>query len=389
MDSAPINFGIFALVGVIMLVLASASFGYLLQVKNKSRSSWMLLWFFLCIIFSSIATILTNTGTTWDWAFAPAQDALLILGGVFLVQFAYLYPANDQTGEARRVTVIFAVLALAALSYAIFFALQFLSNLPAQLDENPAYYLITPLVIVTAVLIFFRRSLYWSAQPINSTEKEGTRGDGSLEALFRPKNQPALALRNFGLALAVALIPAVLTIVKGALPPLLASFLFNFGVVAAIAAIMLVYLNHAPEPTTISAKLVGISLVTVLLILGLASVWFVLNSSDTQVHRVVLTFIFLVRLSSLLILILYPLFFRSTLLDPLDRLLNGVRAANDGDLDIHVGVQYEDEIGFITHSFNRMVSSLNVATRALKNESLKLEGKSQNTLQSCVSPMSS
>jgi nitrate/nitrite-specific signal transduction histidine kinase len=372
MDSSQLNLGIFALVGVIMLVLSGASFSYLVWVKNKSRSSWMLLWFFLCVIFSSIATILTNTGLVWAWAFAPTQDALLILGSVFLVQFAYLYPADDQPGEARLVTVIFSILALGTAGYALSFAIRFLSSLPIQIDENQAFYLITPVVIVFLMFIFFRRSQHCSAQIIDP-DQETRAGAAAIRAFSKPENQSALGLRNFGLALAAALIPAVVTISKFALPALFASYLFNFGVIVAIAAMMLVYLNHAPEPTIITAKLVGISLVTVLLILGLASVWIILNIPGEQVHATVLAFIFLVLLSSLLIIFLFPLFFNSTLLRPLNRLLQGVRAADDGNLDIQVEVQYEDEIGLITQSFNRLISSLKVATQELKNESALLE----------------
>jgi peptidoglycan/LPS O-acetylase OafA/YrhL len=83
--------------------------------EYSPKSSRMLLWFFLCVTLSSIATILTNTGTDWEWAFAPSQDALLILGGVFLVRFAYWYPTNDQPVKARWVVSIYGGLALAAL----------------------------------------------------------------------------------------------------------------------------------------------------------------------------------------------------------------------------------------------------------------------------------
>jgi signal transduction histidine kinase/HAMP domain-containing protein len=373
MESGHLNLSLFALVGVIMLVLSCSSFVYLLQVHNKSNSSWMLLWFFLCVIFSSLATILTNSGLSWEWAFAPTQDAMIILGGVFLVRFAYTYPSNDQPGEARNVTAFFVCLALVALSYSLFFAVQYLSNLPADTDEIQAYYLMTPLSTVIMIIIFFRRAHHCSNKLLNSAEAGNTHGRMILIHLIKPNNQEALALRNFGLALAVALIPMVVTVVKAALPPLIASFLFNFGVVVAFAVIMLVYLNHAPEPTTITAKLVGISMVTVMIILGLASVWFLLNIPGDQVHATVMAFIFLVLLSSLSILFIFPLFFRSTLLQPLERLLHGVRAANDGNLDIQVEVKYEDEIGFITRSFNRLINNLNEVTQTLKSESALLE----------------
>ena len=367
------SLGIFDLVGVIMLVMAGTSFMYLLRVKNKSSSSWMLLWFFLCVILSSIATILTNIGTTWDWAFAPSQDALLILGSVFLVRFAYSYPESDQPGEARWVAAFFLFLALAALTYAASFAIQYFANLPGGLDENQAFYLLTPSAILLMVLVFFRRSIHWSAQTQLISEIEAKPIKPALKSLFKPSNRSAIALRNYGLSLTIGLIPVVTVIDETVLPAVVASFIFNFGAVMAIAVLMLTYLNHAPEPVTISAKLVGISLVSVLLILGLAGVAIRHTNPSVNEHNLVATFITLVLLSSLLIILVFPFFFRTALLDPLGMLLAGVKLANEGDLDIQVAVQYDDEIGFLTRSFNQMVASLNKLTRQLESKALHLE----------------
>ena len=373
MESGQISLGLFTLVGVIMLVMSSASFAYLLQIKNKTRASWMLFWFFLCVILSAITTILTNTGLPWERAFAPSQDAFLLLGGVFLVRFAYHYPAYDQPRETRLVTWFFAIVGLGAMGYALFFAIRFLASLPAMINEIQAFYLITPLAMVLAIFVFFKRCVHWSRIRIPTTGKEAHPGESVISNILHPRNQPAVALRNFGLALAIGLLPAVVTVSRFAIPDLITNYLFNFGIVAAIAAIMLVYLNYSPETTTITAKLVGISLVTVLLILGLAGVWFMMQTPQPQVHKTSLAFIYLVLLSSILIIIGYPLFFRSTLLNPLAKLLAGVREANEGNLEIQVEVQYEDEIGYLTHSFNHMLSSLNEATQLLKNESNILE----------------
>ena len=371
--NSDLNLGIFDLVGVIILVLAGTSFIYLLRVKTKSNSTWMLLWFFLCVIFSSIATILTNIGTAWDWAFAPSQDALLILGGVFLVRFAYLFPTSDQPREARWVVTFFVILALAALTYAVIFAIRYIANLPGDLNENQAFYLLTPVAMFISVIVFFRRSIHWSVPPNNSNEEETKPIKPSVKSLFKPYNRPAIALRNYGVSLAIGLVPVFVVVVKAVLPEIMASFLFNFGAVIAIAALMLTYLNHAPEPVTISAKLVGTSLVSVLLILGLAGVWVYQSNPGLDEHKTVSIFITLVLLSSLLIILIFPFFFRAALLDPLARLLKGIRLANEGDLNIQVAVQYDDEIGFLTQSFNQMVSSLNDATLELQNQASVLE----------------
>ncbi|MGW8226467.1 MAG: GAF domain-containing protein [Anaerolineales bacterium] len=370
-----INLGIFDLVGVIMLVLASTSLIYLLRVKNKSGSTWMFFWFFLCVVMSSIATIITNIGTIWDWAFAPSQDAMLILGGVFLVRFAYLYPTSDQTREARWVVTFFIVLALVGLVYAVSFAIRYIANLPGDLAENQIYYLLLPVTLCFTVVVFFKRSLHWSNQTSSSNGIETKPNKTFFNSLLKPNNRPAAALRNYGLSLAISLIPIIVLIEKNALPAVVASFIFNFGGVIAIAALMLTYLNYTPEPTTLSAKLVGISMISVLLILGLAGVWVLHTNPGIDEHSLVLTFITLVLLSSLTIILIFPIFFRTALLDPLEKLLKGVKSANEGDLNTRVAVDYDDEIGYLTQSFNRMVRSIDDLTHELQNRALNLEAE--------------
>jgi signal transduction histidine kinase/HAMP domain-containing protein len=118
---------------------------------------------------------------------------------------------------------------------------------------------------------------------------------------------------------------------------------------------------------------VGISLVSILLILGFAGVLLYHTNPGLDEHSLVSTFITLVFLSSLLIILIFPFFFRAALLDPLEKLLGGVKLANEGDLSVQVAVQFDDEIGYLTQSFNRMISSLSEATQAIKNESEILE----------------
>jgi signal transduction histidine kinase/HAMP domain-containing protein len=368
-----ISLGIFDLSGVIMLVLAGTSIIYITRLKTRSDSSLMLLWFFLCIILSAIATIITNIGIAWDWAFAPFQDAMLILSGVFLVRFAYLFPTNDQPSEARLVVTVFSVITLAALSYAVSFAIRYIAYLPKELEEYQAYYLVLPVMIILTVSIFFRRSIHYERIADQSAKTESESTGHFFKSLMQPDNRTVIALRNYGLALEISLVPVVALVLKNILHPVLGSFLFNFGVVIAITALMLTYLNYAPEPVSISAKLVGLSLVSVLLILGLAGVWVIETSSGLLEHNIVVTFIILVVASSLLIILGFPIFFRTAIINPLDRILKGVKTANEGNLNIEVEVQHDDEIGYLTHSFNRMVSSLNDLTQALQEESVRLE----------------
>jgi signal transduction histidine kinase len=77
--------------------------------------------------------------------------------------------------------------------------------------------------------------------------------------------------------------------------------------------------------------------------------------------------------SSLLVLAVFPRFFRANLIRPLDQLSDGVRQADDGDLDVQVPVTYQDEVGFLTTAFNKMIASLKQDEAELRRLNLTLE----------------
>jgi len=87
-------------------------------------------------------------------------------------------------------------------------------------------------------------------------------------------------------------------------------------------------------------------------------VGFSLAEMAQSVHHEALLMTGVVLLSSLFIVLIFPLFFRVNLVKPLDRLLEGVRRVNAGDLDVSVPIAYQDEVGFLTRSFNNMTASI-------------------------------
>lgn len=66
----------------------------------------------------------------------------------------------------------------------------------------------------------------------------------------------------------------------------------------------------------------------------------------------------LIFFSGLLVLGVFPRFYRASLIRPLQRLTDGVRQADGGDLEISVPVTYQDEVGFLTAAFNKLIASL-------------------------------
>jgi len=76
-----------------------------------------------------------------------------------------------------------------------------------------------------------------------------------------------------------------------------------------------------------------------------------------------------------LILVLYPIFFSRTLVRPLNSLLGGVSEVNTGNLQVKIPVMVQDEIGYLSESFNSMVRSILDAKNRLQEYAETLEDK--------------
>ncbi len=114
----------------------------------------------------------------------------------------------------------------------------------------------------------------------------------------------------------------------------------------------------------------------------------VIDSSYTNyrqsLHDLSISLFYLIVGSTLFILIAFPLFLQNRLVTPLNRLLSGVKQVNQGNLNLSLPSQYNDEIGFLTRSFNSMVQSIQKANQvkdelniALQESNDKLEHRVQ------------
>ncbi|NIM10791.1 MAG: response regulator [Candidatus Aminicenantes bacterium] len=81
------------------------------------------------------------------------------------------------------------------------------------------------------------------------------------------------------------------------------------------------------------------------------------------IHHRMLPLAIMLVLAASIILLVFPFFFKSVLVKPLQSLLEGVKAVKHGRWSGAVPVRYNDEIGFLTASFNHMVQSLDEAKK--------------------------
>ena len=476
----------YAIIGLTLFILAASITVYLLRLNQKSRATWALIVFFALVAISGLTMIMANAIFHWDRLFVPWQDFWILAGGVALVYFAYSLPQYEPSLEARTAVLLMGSLAFLALAYSIFFDYRFLFHWTPDLNVNDAYYLLLPLGTLLIVFIFLRRSLHLSAGSGLSPE-----GSSIGQRLIHPRGDDALALRNMALALSLAFLPGLQTLAGFPYP--YGFLLSNIGSILATIAIALVYFNYAPEVNSFMAKLVGINLTTVLLIVAVAGavdvyleqgvnvaerqrmvasiydalasrgdlvgsprqadyivswnlsqaaegegyrqlyppngeqsfylealiaenqegafemhghplagdlpqitnaewhsimrewisplgpfreryqgyifttggvayeIGFSLTGLEAYQSKIVSRWLLLLLAASAFVLLVFPLFFRRTLVQPLLNLLHGVRRVNRGDMDTFVPIRFHDEIGSLTDSFNMLTQSLKVS----------------------------
>ena len=105
------------------------------------------------------------------------------------------------------------------------------------------------------------------------------------------------------------------------------------------------------------------------------------------IHLLAVKLFYALMLGVVLILFGTPILLSGALVTPLNELMQALRKVRKGDLSISVPVKVQDEIGFLTGTFNMMVKSIREAKEKLEEYSEHLEQKVEertNELQSTL-----
>ncbi len=256
---------------LIQSVLALAITGYFLfRIKSASHPHFrvltnLLAGFFVSIaLFSLLLFMEASLPRGKDFYAIFPQTAVLAIGLVSLLQFAYRFPSlpSHYKKEAQWVFVLSVLYAL----YEILFMFYRYSLLNAgQVIFRPRYADYPQATFLLWVLvIFLRQSLHSSS---NAHQSQPT---SVFSLLKNPQGKDARVTRLLAL---VYLIPFGLSLIN-----VLRSFyvfstaLYNIslslGILIALTAFAIVYLNHLPETTSFIVKLVAVTLLALLSILG-------------------------------------------------------------------------------------------------------------------------
>ena len=321
--------------------------------------------------------------------------------GLYLCRAAEASLVPLPEGIHWAIKAVEIVIVMAALGALVQFAYRFLET-PYPREMRAA-------LILAAIAVMGAGALAFSVRGAGTESRDLLMGtysfawlaaDGWAVAVFLRKRRRArtagsardarayAAFAAVCLADAAVLLTIIGLLVTNALDAV-SNVVWVFGILPAIFAIhyarVAIYIEHAPEPTSLRAKLAGLALAMVLALIGMTAVLTTTPSNPNlndgvptrefiaQYHEAMLPLFALMLVAAAFALLAFPLALQGSLVRPVERLLSGVRRVNAGQRDVTVPVSVRDEIGRLSEGFNAMTASLRDAEDELRAYATDLE----------------
>ncbi|GAA4409001.1 hypothetical protein GCM10023187_31620 [Nibrella viscosa] len=125
---------------------------------------------------------------------------------------------------------------------------------------------------------------------------------------------------------------------------------------------VLLFIIYSTFPIRFQDKLIGFvfaSGISILMYVSLLVVPFTHTVADRLAHQqALITLALLIIGSAAFLLWVFPIILKVSLVQPVQHLLDGIRRADQGDLNVQIPVGLLDEFGTLAQNFNRMTQSL-------------------------------
>ena len=258
-----------SLLALTQVILALFIALYLLRIKNKTRATWMLFVALGAFALAWASDFINLSNPYFNFSVPLMMGSVVVFG---LLHFSYAFLGNPFPRESNIIFRVTLVVVVAFVLYHLY-RISTVQDIPdlAKLTQEG----LNLAMLLWAVGVCLRKKMRLS--------DEG----GSLPArLVRAQGREARALRAFAL-LMLAIIPLSLRSIWveiGSAPEWASSY-DELGFVLLLIAFVVIYINHASEPTTFLVKLVGLSLATLLLVLGLAALALYPNAEMRRASR--------------------------------------------------------------------------------------------------------
>ncbi len=347
------------------LLLAVIVTGYVFLYKPKTLS---IKWFAGYIAGYTLLDLFAFTGTTftshWSTLSLPLQYIASIGFTFCYVQFAYHLHDDSLFKERKNVWRISGIFGFSGLIYLVFklFSIGF-----GDYDSIQILVLYPLLMIIWAGVVFLRKHRF---EKRNHSDDKYFRG----YLVFFWLTIIAIVLSFTPALNALELIhQTTFTLIF---------FVLNLIIFTILTA---AFFQYVAEYSSILIKLVGISLVLFLTLIGIQGYLIIpedirLNPdlNTLQVHKSLVPYAWFLIASCTAVLTVFPLFYSRSVLDPLKSIIIGIDKVNEGNLSHKIPVSGSDELGVVGEHLNKMSGNLEKANAELKEYTEGLEQKVQD-----------
>lgn len=361
----------FALLELIVILTTVVFLVGLYRIPEKSSyKTWIQVYFWGLLLWHGVGFISGGIHSELREITYRYTNTLFNLGVAItlfaFIQIAYLSPSPLFKRERKYVLKIALVLSLAFFGSIFWF--HFIQD---QTDLNSFSY--GPFVNLLAGLFGFLINL-WTLSVFFR----------KFSVLNKLKSKDQIVPLLFGTSNLLLLFISFLFIYPGTgesfvLPT------YIYGLWLILQGQIIVFIVYSPFPIQLEVKLVGFTFAGVMAILSITSMLLVAftDNSDDALNMAQRIFdqsalkklAFVIIGACGFILWIFPTILQASIIKPLEKLLEGIKKAESGDLFANVPVGMEDEIGIVTQNFNEMVNSLRVTDELLKENAATLQLK--------------
>ena len=164
----------------------------------------------------------------------------------------------------------------------------------------------------------------------------------------------------------------------------------DISLLMTVYAMLSAYLNHAEEPMSLRVRFVaGTLTITLAVVCAVCEIELPSNPEEvidavtlSRASRDAWRLLAIAVGSYFVVLVVIPRLYRRSLVDPIDRLVAGMARLQNGERDVLLSIDYNDELGYVTASFNRLTRSLANAEQGLATriEELRTKNSEVRTL---------
>lgn len=345
-------------------LLAAIATGYIfISTKKVTATKWFAAYLLGYTILDFFAFIRVSLPEPWAYPALPVQYIASIFFSFCYVQFAYTLKTDQFKQE--RVRVMFFTGLIGAVT--IIFGIQQMWVHGFNSDYTIVQILLpySLFMIIWSAVIFHRK---------NQLQKNKLR---NTEAYFAGYSY-FFWLTIMAICISIVTGFRAMEIIDYRLFTIL-FFILNLTLFAVLTASFLKYVVlHSPLLT----KLVGVSLVLFLAIIGIQGFLILSNqfpdisSHNAEViHNAVVPYALSLIVSCVVIVLVFPVFHMKVVAQPLQNIIEGMDEINRGNLTYSIISKSMDELGSVSNHFNTMAGNLKLANDELKTYTESLEQK--------------